>query len=308
MPKKIIAYGNPVYDLIVTPEVRTPGRVLSGCSTNACLAAAKLGERTTLIGCVGADFHDRLKADLERYGVEARLLPSGQTGGFSLEYYDDQGNRHLEVLGIADPIQENTASLDGADFVLLGPILGEVDATLAQSVRARTTAPILLDPQGLLRRIAGANKIEHYLSEAYRQTAPHMTVVKANEVETHTITGLWPREQPEAAVRALHQAGGQIAVATLADAGSVIYDGRSLYTIPAYAVRAIDPTGAGDTYAAGFMIKYRETPDDLLAVGCFASAVASQMVEQIGPDFVMSRAETERRAAELLPRARRVVL
>jgi len=49
----LVAIGNPVYDEIITPYVRTEGRVLSGCSTNACLAAKKLGlENVALIGCV----------------------------------------------------------------------------------------------------------------------------------------------------------------------------------------------------------------------------------------------------------------
>jgi len=305
MTKRILAFGNPVYDQIVTPRIRTAGRVLSGCSTNACLAVAKLGEAACLVGCVGADYAGRLKDDLARWDVRLCAHESPQTGGFSL-IYDDRGDRQLDVLGVAAPIPVSSPGdhWGESDFVLLGPILGEVQPELARAIRAQTPAPILLDPQGLLREIRHGS-VTHVLTEAYRQTASVATIVKANEVETYTITGYWPREAPEAAVRALLATGGTIAVATLADAGSLIYDGQWLYEIPAYATEAIDPTGAGDTYAAGFMVQYLETPDDLLQVGCFASAVASIMVEQVGPDFALNRQVVEQRVSALRPLARR---
>jgi sugar/nucleoside kinase (ribokinase family) len=101
-------------------------------------------------------------------------------------------------------------------------------------------------------------------------------------------------------VRALHAFGCKIAIVTLAEAGSIIFDGTRIYEIPPYEVDAIDPTGAGDTYAAGFMVKYLETPDDLTGVGCFASCVSSIMVSNSGPDFPLTRAEVERRQKTLL--------
>ena len=49
-----------MYDEIITPYIQTKGRVLSGCSTNACLAAKKLGlSKVALIGCIGRDYEKR---------------------------------------------------------------------------------------------------------------------------------------------------------------------------------------------------------------------------------------------------------
>ena len=70
----LVGIGNPVYDSIVTPLSKTNGRVLSGCSTNACLASKKLGlARVGLVGSVGHDYEDRFREDLTRYGIEARV-------------------------------------------------------------------------------------------------------------------------------------------------------------------------------------------------------------------------------------------
>ena len=183
--------------------------------------------------------------------------------------------------------------------MLLGPILGEVTVELVQQVRSRTTAPIMLDPQGLLRVVENGN-VYHQLTHAFKQIAPLSTFVKANEIETITATGINPRQDPVGAVKALWRFGCQVAIVTLAEAGSIIYDGAQIYTIPPYTTQAVDPTGAGDTYAAGFMARYLETPDDLLGVGCFASSVASVMVENSGPDFPLNRAEADRRTGQLL--------
>ncbi len=298
MKKHVLAFGNPVYDVIITPFLQPNGRVLSGCSTNACLALAKLGESATLVGTVGEDFRASIQADLEQRGIAYDLFPSEQTGGFKL-VYDRTGNRDLTVLGVAAPVPVYSNGDHPVDFVLFGPILGEVGAPLARNVCETVTAPILLDPQGLLRGIVDG-EIVHTMSDAFVEVAKLSTIIKANEVEARVVTGIDPRKDPEGAVKALRKFGCEIAIVTLAEAGSIIYDGVDLYLIPAYATNAIDPTGAGDTYAAGFMTKYLETPSNLSAVGCFASAVASVMVENSGPDFPLNRAEADRRMETLL--------
>lgn len=305
--KNILAFGNPVYDVISTPSIVRHDRILSGCSTNACLASAYLGEHAKLIGSVGEDFRTRLEEDLTSRKVSYHLLPSKETGGFSLIYYDNHGNRHLTILGTADPIPASLDGVDDADIILIGPILGEVNAHLVELLHKKTQAPIVVDPQGLLRRTIDG-KIIHHMDEGFVKIAAMATVVKANELETKVVTGIDPRNDPEGSVRALHKFGCQIAVTTIAEAGSIIYDGKRIYVIPPFTTNAIDPTGAGDTYAAGFMIKYLESPDDLYLVGCFASCVASVMVENSGPDFPLTRFEANRRLKYLLRQPKKLSL
>src|SRR3712207_2212755 len=65
----IVAFGNPVYDFIQTPVVSTGERVLSGCSTNGCLALARLGHAAALVGRLGEDYRERFLTDVRRYGI-----------------------------------------------------------------------------------------------------------------------------------------------------------------------------------------------------------------------------------------------
>ena len=255
-----------------------------------------------LAGCVGDDFKAQFTADLARFGIDYEVYPSDMTGGFGL-VYDARGDRTLDVLGIANPVPQFPVAVAKADFVLLGPILGEISLGLAQKIRAATSAPILLDPQGFLRRIPGENRVEHYRNPEIDTVIPLCDIVKANEHEARLITGIDPYESedaPERAVKRLHEMGCKIAIVTLAADGSIIYDGQELIRVPAYATNAVDPTGAGDTYAGGFMTRYSEGDGSLREVGFFASCVASVMVENTGPDFPLTRAEADRRTRVLL--------
>src|SRR5919108_2636542 len=144
----ILAFGNPVYDYIKTPVVTTGERVLSGCSTNGCLALARLGHTTGLVGCIGRDYHDRFVADVQRYNITPYVQLCEQTGGFGL-IYDARGDRTLDVLGVAAPIEQVPADCREARAIIVGPILQETPPALIEQIHAIGDAPLFLDPQGL---------------------------------------------------------------------------------------------------------------------------------------------------------------
>lgn len=293
----ITAVGNPVYDLIVTPHISTDGRVLSGCSTNFALVLAKLGIPVTLIGSAGEDFGHKFESDLKRFGIHCQLLPSKQTGGFSLRYYGDHGDRELTLLGKADPIKSFAKEHLKADWIMLGPILQEIDEKLFEWIKKNSPAKIFLDPQGLLRGVRDG-KIYHEATPQVKKIISQVDVVKPNELETKVLTGIDPRLDPYTPAEEIKSWGPKIVIITLAELGSVIYDGKDFYEIPAFETEAVDATGAGDTYAGGFVTALTKGYD-LEKAGLFASSVASIMVENSGPDFPLSWEEALRRMAVL---------
>ncbi len=277
-----------MYDVIVTPWARTDGRVLSGCSTNACLAAKRLGMRKVgLIGCIGPDFAQRFRRDIENYGIEAKMnSTSKETGGFHL-VYDEKGNRTLDVLGVAGKITPKNFPEEFLDseFFLIGPILGEVDVELVRFLRSSSPSRLFLDPQGLVRIIGEDRRVIHGCDrKEFKKITELVDFAKPNEHESETITG---ESDPFMALCRLRELGAKVPIVTLAERGSLLLDGDQVYRIPAFTTRAIDPTGAGDVYAGSFVTEYERTRS-LVDAALFASAAASIMVEQVGPDFLMT--------------------
>jgi sugar/nucleoside kinase (ribokinase family) len=291
----LVGIGNPVYDSIVTPFSRTNGRVLSGCSTNSCLAAKRLGlDRVAMVGRIGSDYANRLRSDLTAYGVIASLdsVDSG-TGGFHLEY-DQAGNRTLQVLGIAGKITSKNILDEFLDarFILIGPILGEVDLDLVRFLRASSNATLFLDPQGLIRLVGEDGKIIHRCQrDQFSKILDLVDFVKPNEPESVTITG---SNDPMNGLTLIREMGSAFPIITLAEHGSVLMFDDCECRIPAYRTNAIDPTGAGDVYGGSFIVEYLRT-HDYVESALFASAASSLMVEQVGPDFRLDPTEVRRR-------------
>lgn len=296
----ITAFGNPVYDYIKTQKIDTKTRILSGCSTNAALALSKIGKDVTLIGAVGDDYRDKFQADLEKHNIAHVLTPSNETGGFSLIYYDDFGNRTLDLLGRADNINEiKTEWYAGSEAVLVGPILGEVSFDQIAEIRKNYNGLFFCDPQGLLRNADETNRIFHEAPEGIKDALGAFDFVKPNELEGKVLTGIDCRQDPYEAAKIIKSYGMKIVVVTLAELGSVIYDGNEFIDIPPYEIDLIDATGAGDTYMAGFTFEYLKT-GDLRRSGCFASCTSSIMIENVGPDFEMTESMIRSRQEKLL--------
>ncbi len=298
----ITAIGNPVYDLIKTKKVNPGKRVLSGCSTNAALALSKMDEKVRLVGAVGDDFKDEFIADLNERGIEHVIVPSKETGGFSLDYYDDFGNRTLDLIGRAadiDPI--DPAWFADAKAVLIGPILGELSFDNIAKIRDRYDGFFFCDPQGLIRGADDNGRIYHEKVAGIWDVLGLFDVVKPNELEAKVLTGIDCREDPYSAARIIYGSGPRIVIVTLAELGSVIFDGNEFIDIPPFnGINLLDSTGAGDTYMAGFTFEFLKTGGDLRRAGCFASCTSSVMIENTGPDFSMTESMIRERQMKLL--------
>ena len=119
----------------------------------------------------------------------------------------------------------------------------------------------------------------------------HVDFVKPNEHESVVITG---EKDPKTSAEMLYDWGAPVAIVTLAERGSIVYDGNTFYKIPAYETFAKDSTGAGDTYMGTFIVEYGRT-QNIPESALYASSGASMMVEQTGPDFIMTDDEIKKR-------------
>ena len=156
------------------------------------------------------------------------------------------------------------------------------------------------DPQGLIRNADEKGRIYHERVHGIEQALGLFDIVKPNELEAQILTGIDCRKDPFAAAEMIKSWGPTIVIVTLAELGSLIYDGDQFIQIPPYHIDLIDATGAGDTYMAGFTFEYLKTGGDLRRAGCFASCTSSVMIEFSGPDFSMTEAAVRERQETLL--------
>ncbi|MEX2689001.1 MAG: PfkB family carbohydrate kinase [Candidatus Njordarchaeia archaeon] len=302
----VVAIGNPVFDIIITPYVQTSGRVLSGCSTNAALAVGKLGGRAGLIGKIGPDFEQVFIEVSRKYGVEAYPIESEESGGFYLKYLDERmDHRELKVIGIAGSIDFHeipSRFLDSKSFVI-GPILKEIDFDLVKNLLEHVDddAIVFVDPQGLIRELNEGKVVRIANKGAY----DIMSLVHFTKPNEHEANVLFPNMQPPEIAEEIEKKSKIAGIVTVAERGSYIAFEGKVYHIPAYRTTERDPTGCGDVYAGAFTYYYIKT-GDILESAIFASAAASFMVETTGPDFSLHFCDVKKRFEAIHEQVRRI--
>jgi len=305
MPRCAIAVvGGILMDLsLQVPVFPEPGRAVHGggfraaCGgkgANQACAAARMGARSSLIGCVGADGLGELAlADLSASGVDITSVirrPDAATGVMITATGPD-GRSGIMVARGAN-------ALLGADEVTrCGDVLRQADAVVVQ---LETTLPAV---QAALR-IARDAGVAIIFNPAPRFAFPREWLglcdyLVANEEEAGQLAGSSDRS-PTSAVgvaRALKACGPRNVLITLGSRG-VWVDGASWSgQVPAYRVAAIDALGAGDTFAGALAVRLCEGAT-VHAAAQFASAAAALSTTRYGGlPSIPARGEVERMMA-----------
>lgn len=211
-------------------------------------------------------------------GIEVKVLKSAHTVHFENIYGDNQDNRTQRVLQKADPfIIEDLTDVEAVIFHL-GPLLSDDMSTdLIKALFSRGNVSV--DAQGYLREVI--DKGVHAIDWAdKREALQYVDILKVNEHELEVLTGIADIRE---GAKVLAEWGVKEVVVTLGSMGSVIYADSIYYTIPAYKpTEAVDATGCGDTYMAGYLYK-RVKGADIQKAGEFAAAMAGLKIETSGP-------------------------
>jgi sugar/nucleoside kinase (ribokinase family) len=295
MTYDLVAIGNPVYDFISTPTTESSRPTLSGCSTNVCLAAKRLGiKNIALVGNVGADFKEDFRIVMREHGV--KLVSTGttdRTTRFRIRNYES-GERSLRLISNAGriPVTRVWSECQDARHLMLGPVFNEIDIPEIMPLIEPSRSMVFLDPQGLLRHVGKDGEVEHSCErDQFRKLVELVDIVKPNALEAETITGL---QNPAKSAKRLVEWGAGIAIVTLGAKGSVVCNGSKCFHVPVFETLPIDATGAGEFYAGAFLAEFSRT-GDLRSACLYASAAASIMVETPRPDFPLTDQETRRR-------------
>lgn len=286
MGMRFLVVGNITKDELIT---RAGRRVAFGGGSYAAVTAARLGWEAGVVSRGNAEIEawaERLRAE----GVRADIQPDDSLTRFMNDY--SSGRRRQWLLSHTGPITYDPSW--EADVIHINPMCGEVGAEEVEGARGRCSL-LSLDVQGFVRGLRGTRVIGRFW-DARGAFLRHVDLLKIGRDEAKLVSR---RRSFWGICRELSGFGPRIVELTLGGRGSLIFAGdRDRYEVPAYGTEEVDPTGAGDVYAAAFAIKYFESRDAVEA-GLFASAAASFAVEAFGIDGIAARERVEARYREL---------
>jgi sugar/nucleoside kinase (ribokinase family) len=241
-------------------EVTRPG----GAALYAAITAHRLGLSAAILTSHGADFPlDEVPSQIEVVGLDAPATTA-------FEHRETRGGRTLRVLGTARPLTVDDLPEDWqpTPLALLAPVLQEVDPGLAT---AFPDAAVGAELQGWLRAVDGQGVVS-----PTQWAAPDVALgrLQALFVSRHDVGGQetqvseWVQRVP-------------LAVVTAGAAGAILYVNGDRYEVRPRRTREVDPTGAGDVFAATFLIHYDRLADAWEAAEA-ATCAASLSVEGEG--------------------------
>ncbi len=272
LPPDYLVLGHVTRDLLSAGTSRCGGTALYAATT-----AQRLGLHAALL-TAAADLPDTLLAT-----VACVCLPATTTTTFQNQYTDQVRRQWLYAVGPRLNLDALPLSWYAAPVVHLGPVLNECDLTLIEKF---PHALIGVTPQGWMRcwdapLPAPVNRCLWQPDAAFLRRIAALIVSTEDIGDNESIVAAYARACP-------------LVVLTRGAQGVILYNAGRRHELAAYPAQVIDPTGAGDVFAAALLVRLYETGDALEAAR-FAMAVAAASVEATGIRGIPDRAEALRR-------------
>jgi 1D-myo-inositol 3-kinase len=262
----------------VTWDRRPEGDVLGGTVTFAAHTVRKLGWDVAILTAAGPEFD----AARDLPGVPVFRTFCAATTRFRNDY-ETGGTRRQVLMARGDDISLSPLPEEwrNPDALLLGPVAGELREFPVSAFDAGAVGAVA---QGWLRAV-----------DATGNVSPQQWTRPARDLAGVHVLFLSQHDLPGGAARArefLEQV--PIVALTRGWQGVTLLSRHGSEEIPAYPRAEVDPTGAGDVFAAAFMVRYHESSDPSEAA-VFAACAASCAVEGVGASALGDRAEVEKR-------------
>jgi sugar/nucleoside kinase (ribokinase family) len=250
---------------------------LGGTVTFAALTAYRLGLVSAITTCADAELQAELPARLAKIGLAVGT--SSATTAFVNTYHE--GFRTQYVRARADQLQleDVPEAWRQASIVLFGPLDQELSPSFIRHFPRSPGSLFAATPQGWLRRWDGDGRVWPTPWTAATEILPLLDVLllshddllpfaKGNRTGADAMLSHWSMQVP-------------LLVATDGRHGATLFQHGIAEHFPAYPAHEVDPTGAGDVFAAAFLVFYHRRGDPRKAVD-FANCVASLSIENMG--------------------------
>lgn len=287
----LLVVGSVAFDAIETPFGKTD-KILGGAGTFISLSASYFKKPINIISVVGHDFHQHDIEMMQAHGVDTQGLQikaDGKTFFWSGRYHNDMNSRdtlitELNVLGEFDPVVPD--SYQDCEYLMLGNLSPDVQRQVIERLTKRPKL-IVLDTMNFWMDIA---------LESLHKTISMVDVLVVNDEEARQLTGEYSLVTAARKIRAM---GPQYVVIKKGEHGALLfYKEEQIFFAPALPLESVfDPTGAGDTFAGGFIgyLANAGEPsfENMKRAVVYGSAMASFCVEKFGTERLIKLDEKE---------------
>jgi sugar/nucleoside kinase (ribokinase family) len=277
----LVVLGQVLNETIKFHDGRTLGPVLGGAGSYTSVAAARLGARVGLVAKIGQDTPKELLQPIFQSGADTTGLIVESVGYENVLIYDANGHKTLQFLTKPSSLslQDVPEAYRQADIIYCGFVMWEPPLAVVRAL-GRPGTKLAADLGGY----GGAHHDVRHHAGGYdgflRELLPYLHIAKASREDCTTLF-TQGRLAPEEHARLLVEWGAQVSIITLGEEGAVVATADNDFRIPPFTQQAVDATGAGDVYSAGFLVHYHQHGDAREA-GLFASAAAALVCERTG--------------------------
>jgi len=276
----LISVGSMAFDAIETPFGKID-KIVGGAATYVAYAAANFVKPVQQISIIGYDFPKEEMEELKSRGVEldgVEIVNDKKSFFWSGRYHEDMNSRDtlvtdLNVLGDFNPKVPD--SYQGSEFLMLGNLSPAVQISVINQMKKRPKL-IAMDTMNFWMEVALPD---------LQQLLTMVDVLLINDAEARQLTAQYSLVK---AAKEILTMGPKYLVIKKGEHGALLFHGDNVFFAPALPLEDVfDPTGAGDTFAGGFMGHLAKSGDisfeNMKRAIIVGSAMASFCVEKFGP-------------------------
>lgn len=277
----LIVVGTMAFDAIETPFGKTD-KIVGGSATYVAYAASNFVKPVQQISIVGNDFGNTIMDDLNSRGVMTdgvEVVPDKPSFFWSGRYHLDMNTRDtlvtdLNVLADFDP--QVPEAYQDAEFLMLGNLMPKLQQQVIEQLRTRPKL-IVLDTMNFWMEIA---------MDDLKEVLKMVDVLLVNDSEARQLSGEFSLVK---AAKKIMEMGPQFLIIKKGEHGALLFHQEHVFFAPALPLEDVfDPTGAGDTFAGGFIGHLAKTGNisfgNMKTAIIVGSAMASFCVEKFGPE------------------------
>ncbi len=291
--------GSVAFDAIETPFGKTD-KIIGGAGTFIALSSSNFVKEQKIISVVGDDFPQSMLDTLTSRGVDLtglQIKKGEKTFFWSGRYHNDMNSRdtlvtELNVLEHFDPIIPESSQ--GVEFLMLGNLTPTVQRTVIERLHVRPKL-IAMDTMNFWMDI---------MMDELKKTLKMIDLLIINDEEARQLSGEYSLRKASKVIREM---GPKYLIIKKGEHGALLFFEDQIFSAPALPLEEVfDPTGAGDTFAGGFIGYLASTGEvtfeNMKRAIIAGSALASFSVEKFGTERLLeiSQKDIEQRIDEFV--------